>query len=1222
MAITFVMVVPDSSDADDVTQTSSIGPWDVSAAGDNSVTAQLEQNRDGTYVLHITGEGPMKDFAKTAAAAVDNKPYFRDAIPWWNTDALERVTIDDEGTIYDGEYIAGITSIIIDDGITRIGSSVFSFMRDVISITIPDTVTSIGDRALMSNYSLESITIPDSVVMNEIYGSNEDRDGELLAAYCPSLESVTLGSGFTVIPCRAFENSNIGLDDLNMDFSRINKIGNNAFLVGSGAMTAETLDLKPFSNLTELASNIFNGWVVDTLELPSSVTTIGTNLCPAAKHINFEDLVNLSEFGNQQNTSLVSVDLSNTGLTALPWHGFYGCSDLQTVILSSKIVTFGSQQSYDQVFYGMAQGSRIYVPDGYDVSLLEGMYEPERTSVVISGSGSASETAYIGVMSQDGTTEYYPSFVTAADAAVTGDTIFVAEGYSYTMGVSETAFVFNGIELDSSILNVAVATFEIPNGTAYSGSLKAAAEGCPEYGTITLQKDTETTEAANITRDMTVDLNGKKATSTVWAPIFSISVDLTVTIENGILDNTYTDGLTVDVNDGVHLTVTNLIIGGTDSDGGPIRLRESVLVIGDNVTLGTRNLSSNEHWDVSAGSYVTSHPIVYFMNGYDTSVSLINTNYGQWTVYFLSDYPTGTVLVPSSGEYYANYFFLGTEYDGPTDGTIENEGYIPVWKNSDESIPTTLTNSSSYLVDWVQSTKDLELTIGTTKDLASSNDGITVVSVTSSNPSVVSVSGTTLNPVGTTVDPVQIAASVTNNAGVEYTMTYNVTVVEGGLSPTGITGITFDIDGQVYGDTSFPINGTFGAQQDVGDFTVTISGTTADSESFISVGTFKSGDTADSQSMSGGYPTVPGDYVVSISATGTQYYVYEMRSYSVAKAPLTITAKDWAGNIWEIPKDIGYEVSGLVSDDAVSDVVLSYSDDVVPGGAYDIEVGGYTVTNANYYQVSTVNGTLTVSELPITMDRTDVQITADQGYASASGNFTVTNTGDEQLVVSVTTQSVFFTLTSQTLTLDAGASTTVTVTPSEGLTGQYGATVVLSIGGVEIGTIDVTFTVISQNITVSSDQDSFSVHIEDANWSDRDTVVVIWNGEQLTENVDYTLSEGSIIVEFTQSFIQKMRNAGGEEQEISVQYGANGNGMQTYSVTVESVPVDPTPTPDPDPGWNPGWSDDDDDYVPPVIVPGDTSSSDDDTVKIVACAAAAVVAAIMAAFLILGHRRE
>lgn len=47
----------------------------------------------------------------------------------------------------------------------------------------------------------------------------------------------------------------------------------------------------------------------------------------------------------------------------------------------------------------------------------------------------------------------------------------------------------------------------------------------------------------------------------------------------------------------------------------------------------------------------------------------------------------------------------------------------------------------------------------------------------------------------------------------------------------------------------------------------------------------------------------------------------------------------------------------------------------------------------------------------------------------------------------------------------------------------------------------------------------------------------------------------------------------------------------------------------------------DDDYVPPIYIPSQTTDNDD-TVKIVACAAAAVVAAIMAAFLILGHRKD
>ena len=72
--------------------------------------------------------------------------------------------------------------------------------------------------------------------------------------------------------------------------------------------------------------------------------------------------------------------------------------------------------------------------------------------------------------------------------------------------------------------------------------------------------------------------------------------------------------------------------------------------------------------------------------------------------------------------------------------------------------------------------------------------------------------------------------------------------------------------------------------------------------------------------------------------------------------------------------------------------------------------------------------------------------------------------------------------------------------------------------------------------------------------------------------------------------------------------GVNSNpGYSVIDIEQSSIPVYP---------------DDDDDYVPPIYVPGDTSSSDGDTVKIVACAAAAVVAAIMAAFLILGHRRD
>ena len=80
-------------------------------------------------------------------------------------------------------------------------------------------------------------------------------------------------------------------------------------------------------------------------------------------------------------------------------------------------------------------------------------------------------------------------------------------------------------------------------------------------------------------------------------------------------------------------------------------------------------------------------------------------------------------------------------------------------------------------------------------------------------------------------------------------------------------------------------------------------------------------------------------------------------------------------------------------------------------------------------------------------------------------------------------------------------------------------------------------------------------------------------------------------------------------QELILHVGSGMSNTIKVDLEVESdVPVIPP-------------IDDDDDYVPipPVVV---DDSSDDDTVKIVACAAAAVVAAIMAAFLILGHRRD
>lgn len=92
-------------------------------------------------VLTISGNGPMPDYGY--------KPDFARGIvytniPWWN----QR---DD------------IVSIVIENGITTIGSNAFRMCNSLITVTIPDNVTSIGYCSFWGCQKLSHVTISDSV---------------------------------------------------------------------------------------------------------------------------------------------------------------------------------------------------------------------------------------------------------------------------------------------------------------------------------------------------------------------------------------------------------------------------------------------------------------------------------------------------------------------------------------------------------------------------------------------------------------------------------------------------------------------------------------------------------------------------------------------------------------------------------------------------------------------------------------------------------------------------------------------------------------------------------------------------------------------------------------------------------------------------------------------------------------------------------------------------
>ena len=96
------------------------------------------------------------------------------------------------------DYRSLIKEIVIYDGVTYIGGSVFQFCENLYSVKIPDSVTEIGAYAFRNCTSLKSITIPDSVTNTWGYIFQD----------CTSLSDVTLGNSLTDIYDGMFLNCN------------------------------------------------------------------------------------------------------------------------------------------------------------------------------------------------------------------------------------------------------------------------------------------------------------------------------------------------------------------------------------------------------------------------------------------------------------------------------------------------------------------------------------------------------------------------------------------------------------------------------------------------------------------------------------------------------------------------------------------------------------------------------------------------------------------------------------------------------------------------------------------------------------------------------------------------------------------------------------------------------------------------------------------------------
>ena len=329
---------------------------DSGSCGDN-LTWTLDDN--GT--LTISGTGSMTNYNSS------------DSSPWYNNSNVKKVIINSGVTSIGSKAFygcSGLTSITIPNSVTSIGEYAFEYCSSLTSITIPNSVTSIGNDAFSyckitsinylgsledwlnikwgpsqtsSNYTLlfngveqTSITIPNSVTSIGEYAFNG----------CSSLTSITIPNSVTSIGNWAFYGCNI---------TSINYLGS----------LEDWLNKK--WRPRQISSNytlLFNGVEQTSITTPNNVTNIG-------------------EYAFSNCSSLTSVIIPNSVTSIGEW-AFYGCIGLKNVILGSLLkviessafsgcssietITCYSQRPptvKDKALNGLNYSTIVYVPADY-----------------------------------------------------------------------------------------------------------------------------------------------------------------------------------------------------------------------------------------------------------------------------------------------------------------------------------------------------------------------------------------------------------------------------------------------------------------------------------------------------------------------------------------------------------------------------------------------------------------------------------------------------------------------------------------------------------------------------------------------------------------------------------------------------------------------------------------------------------------------------------------
>ena len=304
------------------------------SCGDNATWSYA----DGT--LTISGYGAMTDYSNASDS------------PWY-------------------QYRSAITTVLIGDDITHIGSWAFNDYYNLSSVSMGSSVKSIGYSAFFYCEKVEVIDFPETLESIDDYGlyGTGIKKADLsntgltqISSYafydCNNLESVVLPSSIKTIKNHAFGSCN-KLSSVTLNAGLVT-IESDAFYY-----TPELKSIVLPSTLEFIGYEAFYESGLASINIPTSVTTLGSrsfcccrSLCAATVTLNADMEIGQELFSGC--SSLVQANISGT-LTSIPYSCFNYCEKLAYVSIPDTV-----KDIYGYAFHGCESLTSITLPSSLE----------------------------------------------------------------------------------------------------------------------------------------------------------------------------------------------------------------------------------------------------------------------------------------------------------------------------------------------------------------------------------------------------------------------------------------------------------------------------------------------------------------------------------------------------------------------------------------------------------------------------------------------------------------------------------------------------------------------------------------------------------------------------------------------------------------------------------------------------------------------------------------